>query len=180
MNYHSWTKEEIDFLKANYQKIGDTYLAELMQRQFPRNDIDWNKKHIEKKRGYLKLKRSKKQENSLRCLNNKDGRHFKAWDKRGRAKEGEVRIWHGKEHIKIKGRFIALHRHKAKAKAGDVVRDGKIITRAKHAVMNRHAWLNFSPEIRETVTVLNKLKKIVYGKKNRRPERNTFRHNRTN
>ena len=165
MNYHRWTRDEIDFLKSNYKKVGDTHLAVLMQRQFPRSDTDWNKKHIEKKRRYLKLKRTKKEESRLRKLNNKDGRHFRAWKTRGSAKNGDVRIWNGRKYIKVKGKFELYNRVITKAKKHQIARETPngivLISRKEHAKLNKTLWQSYSPELKETV----KLQKITNGKK---------------
>jgi len=170
MNYHRWTREEEEFLKAKYTAIGDTYLAELFNRNFPKEVHYWTKKHIEKKRKHLGLKRTKEQESNLRKLNNKDGRHFKAWDKRGRAKDGEIRIWKDRKYIKHKGKFVLYNRLISKAKAGQVARQTpsgvKVISRAEHAVTNRRMWQSYTPELKETVKLLNQLKKLTHGKEN--------------
>lgn len=52
-----WTPEMINYLKANFRRIGDTELAEIYNKKFPKKK-PWHKKHFEKKRRYLKLKRT--------------------------------------------------------------------------------------------------------------------------
>lgn len=169
MNYHRWTREEVIFLKSNYRKIGDTYLAELFNRKFPKQKHCWTKKHIEKKRKYLGLKRTKNEESFLRKLNNKDGRHFRAWKTRGSAKNGDVRIWNGRKYIKVKGKFELYNRGITKAKKHQIARETPngivLISRKEHAKLNKTLWQSYSPELKETVKLLNQLKKITNGKK---------------
>ena len=57
MRLDYWTKEQIRFLKANYKKIGDKELAILFNSKW-KKEKGWTFKHIEKKRLYLKLKRT--------------------------------------------------------------------------------------------------------------------------
>ena len=52
-----WTDEQVEFLKENYQEIGDTELADVFQIKWYKAK-GWTKKHIEKKRKHLGLKRT--------------------------------------------------------------------------------------------------------------------------
>jgi hypothetical protein len=54
---HYWTDEQVEFLKENYKLMGDTEIAEIFESKWPK-DKRWTIKHIEKKRGYLNLKRT--------------------------------------------------------------------------------------------------------------------------
>jgi len=165
--WHKWTKKEHAFLVKNYRSIGDTKLAELFNDKFPK-DYSWTKKQIEKRRNYFGLKRTKEEERRLRKLNNKDGRHFKAWDKRGRAPEGTIRNWGDRVFIKVNGKFVDYYRHISGAKKGEVARKFgnkvKVISKREHGSLNRKLWQSYSPELKQTVNALNKLKKILHGK----------------
>jgi len=185
MRFHRWTKKEVDFLKANYKTVGDKCLAQLMDKKFPRADGAWTNKHIEKKRKYLKLHRSAKQVYRLRVIANVGRDNSKTWDTRGRMKEGDVRVWDGKSYTKFKGkvqplvRVIAMQQRGLKKIAkGAVVRvlndTPVIITRAEHARINRLAWRNYSPELKETIKILNQLKTQLYGKEDRGFTRSSF------
>ena len=57
MTLEYWTDEQVDFLLKNYKEKGDTELAEIFNKKWYK-DKGWTKKHIEKKRRYLKLKRT--------------------------------------------------------------------------------------------------------------------------
>ena len=175
--WYRWTKEMDDYLLEKFGSIGDTKLAELFEKRFPKH-YQWTNKQIEKRRSYLKLKRTKEQEHWLRCLNNKDGRQFRMWITRGKMKNGEVRNWGGRKYIKIKGKIIPYHRHLVKAKKGQVVRtfEGgvKIIDRAENQRLNAKQRALLPSDLKQTVKALNELKKIIYGKENTRLTRNTF------
>jgi hypothetical protein len=178
-----WTAEMDAFLIQEFGWIGDTYLADMFAERFPK-PYPWTKKHIEKRRSYLGLRRTPEQEHVLRCLNNMDGRHFKAWDKRDRMKDGEVRIWyenHPRKYIKIGNRVVLYGRYLKQAKKGEIVRviddDYQVITMAEHAKMNKAKSLSLPKDLQETIKELNRLKKLIYGKENSRPARNIVRHN---
>ena len=55
-----WTLEQINYLKENYKTKGDTEIANYFQNKFIKNK-KWSKKHIAKKRRYLKLKRTQEE-----------------------------------------------------------------------------------------------------------------------
>lgn len=158
-----------NYLRENYGWIGDTRLAEMFEEKFPKH-YPWTKKHIEKRRSYLGLKRTAEQESCLRVLNNKDGRQVKMWQTRGAATEGDTRIWKGRKYIKVNGRFVDYYRHVAKAKPGQVVRSHegnvKIIDRAANQRMNAAIRAALPPELKQAVKALNKLKKVINGKEN--------------
>lgn len=174
-NYTHWTPEMNDYLKDNFRLIGDTKLAELFEHKFTKC-FHWTKKHIEKRRTYMKLKRTAKEENRLRVMNNKDGRQDRMWLTRGAAKEGEIKHWKDRKFIKVSGRWVDYYRHIANAKPGQVVRhyegDLKIITLSENQAMNARLRANRHPELKSTIKALNQLKKILYGKENRGPARN--------
>lgn len=177
MNYTHWTSDMNDYLKANFKMIGDTKLAELFEKKFPKS-FPWTKKHIEKRRTYMKLKRTAKEENRLRVLNNKDGRQERMWIIRGAANDGATTIWEGRKYIKVNGRWTDYYRHITGAKPGQVVRsyegEVRIIDRSENQALNVILRVNRHPELKSTIKALNELKKILYGKENRRPQGNTF------
>jgi hypothetical protein len=176
--WNKWTWEMDAYLIDNYEWIGDLYLAEMFEAKFPKG-YPWTKKHIEKRRSYLKLIRTTEQEKTLRLIaciyNNRDG---KAWDKRGRIPEGCVKTWNGRKYIKVNGKIELYSRHVTKAKPGEIARliDGeyKIISQATNMVMNHMKALEYPKQIRDTVKTLNQLKKLIYGKENTRSKGNAF------
>lgn len=157
------------FLRANYGWIGDTRLAEMFEEKFPKH-YPWTNKHIEKRRSYLGLKRTPVQESTLRVLNNKDGRQAKMWETRGAAKDGDTRMWEGRKHIKVNGKWVSYYRHITSAKPGQVVRSHEgtvqIIDRAINQRMNANMRAALPPELKQAVKALNKLKKAINGKEN--------------
>lgn len=119
MEMEYWTDEQIDFLRANFHKIGDLELSEIFTRKWPKQK-GWTKKHIEKKRRYLNLKRTKEQIRKIHLRNVEAGRFkicaIKRWDKCGRSKEGEIRFWRQNPcrsipMIKVNGQYIFWARY---------------------------------------------------------------------
>lgn len=92
-----WTDEQVMFLKKNYQVMGDSELAEIFELKW-KKEKGWSKKHIEKKRRYLNLKRTDKEKDDIRQRNIEMGRFamcpVRAWETRGGAAPvGETRVW---------------------------------------------------------------------------------------
>lgn len=139
-----FTSTQISFLRNNFQKKGDVELAEIFQKKWPKVK-GWTKKHIEKKRKYLKLQRTKEQIKKIHQRNVKTGRFkiciVKAWNKRGRAPEGEIRYWHYSKSkkqypvIKINGKFIPWARWFWQSKFGNIPPDMKVIFKGNNTVL---------------------------------------------
>jgi HNH endonuclease len=91
-----WTKEQVQYLLDHYKTIGDVELAEIFEKKWPKNKR-WTLKHIEKKRRYLSLKRTKNQLRLIKERNRVAGRfsinHWKRWYGR-EAAIGTVKVWH--------------------------------------------------------------------------------------
>jgi len=96
MELEYWNEYHVAFLIDNYKEMGDSEMADILQAVDPKVK-GWSKKHVEKKRRYLNLKRSEEEKANIRIRNYELGCykdcHKKMWDKIGRAKEGEIRIW---------------------------------------------------------------------------------------
>lgn len=125
-----WTDEMVQFLRENFRKIGDTELAEIFSTKWPKNK-GWSKKHIEKKRRYLKLKRTRKEMDAIRQRHIEAGVYArgneKMWETRGVAKEGEIRYWRASYNkdrpvplIKIDGQFVHYARYRYEQLHGPV------------------------------------------------------------
>ena len=101
MNLQYWTDEQIEFLKNNYKKIGDAEIAEIFAEKYPK-DKGWSKKHIEKKRRYLNLKRTPEQIEKIKKRNLEQGRYkmcnVRMWQTRGVTPVGEIRTWVNKNN----------------------------------------------------------------------------------
>lgn len=120
MKLEYWTAEQEAFLIGNYRFFGDKEMAEVFQQKWPKNK-PWTLKHIEKKRGYLNLKRTPEEISAIRDRNVELGcfnyGNFKPrWLFRGITKEGDIRM--GRIHngtyvpyIKVNGHFILWSRY---------------------------------------------------------------------
>ena len=76
MKMEYWTEEQIYFLRTHYKTMGDVEMAEIFNEKFPRGKV-WKKFHIDKKRGYLDLQRTREEYGSLQTKNSsKGGRSF--------------------------------------------------------------------------------------------------------
>ena len=155
-----WTDEQVDFLKGNFENIGDTELAQIFEKKFPKTK-NWTKKHIEKKRRYLGLNRTKEQILLIKQRNKDLGMYAKAnekmWEARGKKNENEIVYWNNggcmMPYIKINARFTPWARYvwcKAHGELGQemkvVFKDGdnrnlslenlEVISSAEHAKRN--------------------------------------------
>ena len=96
MNLEYWCNTSIRFLRLYYKYIGDTEMAEIFTKHFPK-EKGWTKKHIEKKRRYLGLKRTDGEMLVIKKRNTDSGRfvicNTKRWLATGKAKIGDVHIW---------------------------------------------------------------------------------------
>lgn len=186
-----WTEEQINFLKASYQFMGDSEISDYFNIKYKKQK-GWSKKHAEKKRRYLNLKRTREQIKRIHERNVKAGR-FKmcpvnAWKTRGVSKVGEIRQWTNNETgkpflaVKTKTGFTPYARHLYKKKVGRIpsgmivtTLDGNplnviienltLITRAEHAIKN--AGYEYPLEIRIALRTINKIKKVIHEKQNR-------------
>lgn len=82
MELEHWIEPQIDFLKQNYKSIGDTEIAEIFNSKYPKNKT-WTKKHIEKKRRYLGLKRDAEDLKKIK----------QGWKEKGIYKEANRKMW---------------------------------------------------------------------------------------
>lgn len=182
MELEYWTEQQVDFLRKNYKEIGDTELAEIFEVKWFKAK-GWTKKHIEKKRRYLKLKRTKAQQKKIQERNTLMGRfkicNEKMWLKRGVAEIGEKRIWFKKDDsplvvIKQKEGFVHYNRWLWEQHNGPIppgmnarnisndpinfgIEDLILISDSENAKLNT---LNrMPPEMKESVKLLRKIQK---------------------
>ena len=99
MELEYWTDEQVKFLRENYKKMGDTELAEIFNARWKKLK-PWTIKHIDKKRGYLGLRRTMKQLIEIEQRNLDQGRLNTRKNKRksnflttGPAKQKETRLY---------------------------------------------------------------------------------------
>jgi hypothetical protein len=114
MEMEYWTPEQVSFLKNNFRAIGDLELSEIFASKWPKGK-GWSKKHIEKKRRYLNLKRSEAEKKNIHARNKAAGRFASCpvnrWIQQGVFPEGQIRFWKTMGNrlvpfIKVNGRFI--------------------------------------------------------------------------
>lgn len=109
MELEYWTPEMVDFLKANYYKMGDTEIAEVFNQKYPKKK-GWSKKHIDKKRSQLGIKRNFLQIERIKSQNLDRYRlaQKKSLQNKAFAPEGDIRVWRKCKVIKLNGRFVPL------------------------------------------------------------------------
>lgn len=180
-----WTEQQVEFLKDNYKEHGDTELAEIFAVKWHK-DKGWSKKHIEKKRRYLKLKRTEKEKQAIQNRNVLMGRFsdcpVKAWETRGNVAEiGEKRIWFHQDKkpfvvIKIKKGFVHYNpwfweQHFGKVPKGMMVRnktnklldvqieDLFLVNKSENAILNSKNRV--STEAKKTKVLIRQLEKQI-------------------
>lgn len=185
MEMEYWTKEQVDYLKANYKTTGDVELAEYFNTTWPKNK-GWTKKHIEKKRRYLKLDRTPKQIQRIHQRNVSNGRFkicpVKAWQTRGVSPVGTINVWKTKEGhqfkvIKRENGFVHYARWLWEQHYGPipkgmcirakddtlniVIENLEMITLAEHAIRNSVNRTYLPPELRKTQSLIKQLNKKI-------------------
>ncbi len=186
MELEYWTEEQIQFLKDNYQIKGDLELSVNFEEAWPKNK-KWTLKHIEKKRNYLKLHRTKDELIKIKERNVLAGSYLtgKTWRTRVASKVGTIKIWKTTAGfyypvIKTEKGFVHYYRwlwvkHHGKIGADDLVvpkkeksrneilhlEDLEIVDRAEHARRNSEIIKSRPREIREIVRLINKIRKKV-------------------
>jgi hypothetical protein len=182
MRLEYWTEEQVQFLREHYKIFGDVELGEIFNAKWKKNK-GWSKKHIEKKRRYLGLKRSKQQKDEIQERNRLQGRfsinHWKRWIGRT-ATIGEVRIWKEQNRpykvVKTENGFVSYPRMLWTEKFGAIpkgfnvmFRDGntlncelnnlELVSDEQLAI--RNGIQRFPVEIRKAIHTLAKLKRKI-------------------
>lgn len=119
-----WTLDMIRFLKKNYHVKGDKEIAEIFEKKFPKN-IKWTIKHIEKKRGYLGLKRTELdlEKIKIKKFNGMGDRRYRLFQEEPSC-QGEIKFrlvdrYRIEPMIKLNGRFINWARWAWRKKHGE-------------------------------------------------------------
>ncbi|WP_160316006.1 HNH endonuclease signature motif containing protein [Chryseobacterium sp. Hurlbut01] len=161
-----WNEEQIQFLKDNYKKIGDTEIAEIFNKKYKKNK-GWTKKHIEKKRRYLNLKRSMAEIKSIREDWRIKGLYAesvrKMWKTRGCRQYGDRVVWKGESFTKIEIGYINTRVFVWNENFGEVP-DGMLI---RHKDGNQ---LNCEIDNLELVTRADNCRMNVYNSFSKYPE----------
>jgi hypothetical protein len=185
-----WTAVQVKWLKALCPLVGDYEIALMFSEAYPK-EKGWTLKHIEKKRNYLGLRRTKAQLKAIKERNKAFGcwrvGSLHTWQTRGQMELGAVRKWdnghqYQYEVVKTKNGFVRLSRHtwekhygeipkavivakKDPAKGEGDIENLELISRPTLALRNR---LTVYPmELRDTIITLNQLKKTIYEKQSR-------------
>lgn len=191
MEMEYWTKRQVNYLVRHYREMGDTELAENFSQKWYK-EKGWSKKHIEKKRRYMNLKRTTAEKKLIKERNRKTGcwaiGNVHMWETRGVTPIGELRIWNvnGRPIIVIRTETGFKHyarwlwtQKRGKVKRGYVIRvkdpsknitlrNLEMISRAENGIRNRRAGLAYPDELRQAIKILNKLNKTIkhYEKQN--------------
>jgi hypothetical protein len=190
MELEYWTADQVAFLKANYQEIGDVEMAEFFENEWPKNKA-WSKKHIEKKRRYLNLKRNENELHLIKIRNTINGRfaicNKKRWEVTGSNEIGTIVFWSisGSKiaHIKTESGYVHYNRylwekHYGKIPAGHnivkkvgclelpTIENLEMITRAQHVKRIKTRYNSYPEELKELIRIKNKLTRTI--KKNDR------------
>jgi hypothetical protein len=157
MQMEYWTDQMVTYLKRWYKKKGDVELAEIFQEKFPKIK-PWTKKHIEKKRRYLGLKRTKKQLQDIFTHNKVSGRlavaNQKRWETSPPNEVGDIKIHQGRKKIKTNQGYSSYARFMYVKHIGAISDDEIIINLDGNAV-------NCAP------ANLYKIKRSAHGSLNR-------------
>ncbi len=129
MEMEYWTTSQINFLIAKYKTTGDKELARIFNAKW-KKEKGWSFKHIEKKRKYLKIKRTRAEIKAIHRRNVAQGCFamcpVNAWKKRGIMPEGTIRYWKTNYSerrfpvIKVNGKFIHWARYMWEKANGDI------------------------------------------------------------
>lgn len=191
MELQYWTEEQISFLYDNYKSIGDSELSEMFADRWEK-EKGWSKKHIEKKRRYLKLKRTADEIKQI-FLRNKENGRFKdcpvnAWKTRGANPEGTVVVWRLRDRpvqmIKVNGKYEHMNVHVWTAVNGPIpegmncvridgdpmnnhIENLELISNKELQARNAKKRMRYPEEIREIDRLIKKLNKQIqnHGKK---------------
>lgn len=183
MEMEYWTDEQIDFLYKNYHWLGDKEIAEIFEQKYYK-EKGWTRKHIEKKRRYLKLKRTDEMKRSIKDREIAKGTYVignhKMWETRGVAHIGTIVQWGDQSHIYIKndtGKYELLNRKIWTEHYGEIppnmnvvridhtadwtIDNMTLMTNAELAIRNAEIRNTYPPELKQLIKIKNKLTKKI-------------------
>ncbi len=183
MELQYWTEEQTTYLRNHYKTIGDVELAEIFNQKWYK-EKGWTKKHIEKKRLYLKLKRTKSQLKKIHARNKKAGRLAicvkKRWETTGSNPIGTIVVWNHPfgqlQHIKTAEGYIPYHRYIWEQEHGKIpkgynvcFKDGNRMNCTLDNLIflsdkELHLVSNVLPELRETKFLIHKINQKINNK----------------
>lgn len=185
MELEYWTPLQVKFLKENFQSIGDVEIAEIFENEWPKNK-GWTKKHIEKKRRYLMLKRSKIELEEIQIRNTINGRfaicNKKRWEATGSNPIGTIVVWRSANypmaHIKTENGYVHYNRwlwekhngpipknHNVVRKPGcseiPTIEFLELLTKEQHAIRNKKKFDSLPEDLKEIIKITNKITKTI-------------------
>ncbi|TXK52360.1 HNH endonuclease [Pontibacter qinzhouensis] len=128
MKLDYWTEEQTAFLKENFRLMGDKEIATVFEQRWPKSK-PWTLKHIEKKRNYLHLHRTKQELYEIHWRNKRNGSwdnaHKWMWQTRGVSKPGDTREWPDQDgvlrkHIKTEKSFVPMAPYVWRQEKGEI------------------------------------------------------------
>lgn len=136
INLEYWTDEQVALLKKLWKTRGDSEIAEEFAKRWHK-DKGWSKKHIEKKRRQLGLKRTEEMRLKIHSRNKRLGRWaecaVKAWKHRDINPDGTIVYWLNNTTkkpmpmIKVEGLYVHYARHRWKQLGRKIKRGHNII-----------------------------------------------------
>lgn len=182
-----WTEEQTNFLIENYKTIGDVELSEIFEETWPKNKR-WTKNHIEKKRRYLELKRTKEEIQDIFIRNLEAGRFkvcaIKRWERTGSNPIGTIVFWNLKQYnykipfIKTEEAYVHYYRWLYENKYGKLTSKSLVvpkldaplgpllsieqlecIDRYEHQRRNVERRMAYPEEVRKAIRLHKKLNK---------------------
>lgn len=180
-----WTEEQVEFLLENYASIGDQEMSEIFTSKWHKNK-GWFAHQIEKKRSQLSLKRTRKEFLAVHKRNKESGRlavaNQRRWETLKAAPIGTIKLYdyngHKYPYIKQEGgytnycRWLWEQTHgaipedcvialKVSAASIPTIQDLECISRGELAQRNQASFYNLPPELRELVSLKNKITKKI-------------------
>lgn len=114
-----WTNEQAEYIRNNYQTVGDTEIAKSMTKLFPTQG-GWSKKQVTCKRINMGLHRTNEQLDAIYADQVKRGIYAlnatKRWQTQGSLPDGTIRFYRKYPHypaipyIRVNGKFKPWHR----------------------------------------------------------------------
>jgi hypothetical protein len=184
MELEYWTPIQVKWLKRLYKHVGDYEIALMFEEAYPKNKT-WTLKHIEKKRMYLGLKRTRAEIKAIRERNKVFGCWMvgskNAWETRGKAEIGNIRVWNDREYIKTESGFELLNRYLWQKHKGEIPEGMNVVAidplKGLNNINNlqllsdaelgaRNSMNRYPSEVKEIVILLKRLNKTIYEKQN--------------
>jgi hypothetical protein len=179
-----WTPVQVAWLRRLYTWMGDYEIALVFDEAYPKAK-GWTLKHIEKKRKYLGLKRTREQLLAIKRRNYDFGcfkDHLRRIHHTRKADEGVIREWldsNGQPYsvIKVGEGFVRLSRYtweqhkgpvpegmnivlKDAARPASDINNLECITNAELGM--RNSMMRYPVELRQLIVLNNQLKKTIH------------------